>query len=207
MTDDSITRPVGPTRSLVKATLVALVLAAIVLVTAVLPAEYGIDPTRTGQALGLMDLYRSSQAAATAASAPATITAAAGGPLFPQLNDYRLDSREFTIPPYSGMEFKYDLDKGAAILYAWKASSFVDFDFHTEPDGKPPEASESFEKGEAAQKRGGYTAPYDGIHGWYWENKTDRDITVKLSAAGFFSEARLFLPEQPPQTVQIPQRP
>ena len=54
-----------------------------------------------------MAMYRSEQAAAEAAAVPATITPAAGGPLFLQLNDYRLDAREFTIPPYSGMEFKY----------------------------------------------------------------------------------------------------
>jgi len=202
-----IASPPSASGPLGKATLIALLLAAIVLVTAVLPAEYGIDPLRTGEVTGLMALYRSEQAAATAAAAPATVTPAAGGPVFPQLNDYRLDAREFTIPPNSGMEFKYVLSKSATMIYAWKSSSFVDFDFHTEPAGKPPEASESFEKGEAAQKRGGYTAPYDGIHGWYWENKTDRDVTVKLSAAGFFAEGRLFLPEQPAQTIQIPDRP
>ena len=204
MTETTV--PPSTSGPLGKATLIALLLAAVVLVTALLPAEYGIDPLRTGQALGLMDIYRSEQAAAEAAAVPTTVTPPAGGPLFVQLNDYRLDAREFTIPPYSGMEFKYVLNKSATMVYAWKASGFVDFDFHTEPAGKPPEASESFEKGEAAQKRGGYTAPYDGIHGWYWENKTDRDITVKLSAAGFFAEGKLFEPEQPPQTIPIPDR-
>jgi hypothetical protein len=136
-----LTTPPSASGPLGKATLIALLVAAIVLVTAVLPAEYGIDPLRTGEATGLMAIYRSEQAAATAAAVPATVTPAAGGPVFPQLNDYRLDAREFTIPPFSGMEFKYDLDKGATMTYAWKASGFVDFDFHTEPAGKPPEAS------------------------------------------------------------------
>ena len=192
---------------LAKATVIALVVAAIVLVTAILPAEYGIDPLGTGRALGLDELYAAEETAAAAAAAPATIAAAEGGPVFPQFNDYRVDTREFTVPAGKGMEFKYELDKGATMIYSWKASNYVDFDFHTEPEGKPSSASDSFEKGEAAQKRGGYTAPYNGIHGWYWENKTDRDVTVTLTTAGFYDEAMLFMPETPPQAVEIPERP
>jgi hypothetical protein len=199
--------PPPPPRSLAKATAVAIVLAAIVLVTAVLPAEYGIDPLGTGRALGLDKLFAAGQEAAAAASAPATIAAAEGGPVFPQFADYRVDTREFTIDPGQGMEFKYELDKGATMIYSWKATQYVDFDFHTEPEGKPSSASDSFEKGEAAQKRGGYTAPYGGIHGWYWENKTDRPVKVTLTTAGFYDEAMLFMPKQAPLAIEIPERP
>jgi hypothetical protein len=191
------------TRALVRATLAALVVAAIVLVTTVLPAEYGLDPLGTGRALGLNNLF----AAEDVAPAPATIVPTDAGPLHVQLNEYRADARTFTIGPREGMEFKYVLDKGATMVYAWKADAFVDFDFHTEPEGLPPEASESFEKGQASQKRGGYTAPYDGIHGWYWENPTDRDVTVSLTSTVFYTEARLFLPKRPVQTVEIPAQP
>jgi hypothetical protein len=116
-------------RTLVKATIAALVLAVVVLIVAVLPAEYGIDPTGAGRALGLMELYEAGQAA-TALAGAAPIVPAAEGPVFRQLNDYRVDTREFTIPPRGGMEFKYRLDRGATMLYAWRATAFVDFDFH-----------------------------------------------------------------------------
>jgi hypothetical protein len=199
--------PVVPSAGrLATATLGALVVAAIVLVTAVLPAEYGIDPTGAGRALGLTGLYEAGQEAAATASAPATITAAEGGPVFPQFNEYRADAREFTIPPTSGMEFKYNLNKGATMIYSWKATGFVDFDFHTEPAGKPASASDSFEKGEGVQKKGGYTAPYDGIHGWYWENKGTAPVTVTLTTAGFYERAMLFLPKERPQPIDIPGR-
>jgi len=190
-------------RALAKATAVALVIAAVVLVTTVLPAEFGIDPLGTGRALGLNNLF----GAGGAAAGPATIVPDGAGPVHPQLNEYRVDSREITIGPYQGLEFKYDLDKGASMLYSWKANAFLDFDFHTEPAGKPPEASDSFEKGQAAQKRGAYTAPYDGIHGWYWENTTDREVTLTLTSVGFYTSARLFLPERPVQFIDIPERP
>jgi hypothetical protein len=193
-------------RALIKATLIALVLAAIVLVTAVLPAEYGIDPLGTGRALGLNDLFAAGSGEEVAAG-PATVTPGLAGPVFPRPYEWRLDSREFTVSPGTGMEFKYELDRGATMLYSWKANGFVDYDFHTEPEGKPSSASDSFDKGTSSQRRGGYTAPYDGIHGWYWENKTNKPVTVVLQTAGFYDEATIFLPQQPPEPIEIPERP
>ena len=194
-----------PPRKLFTATIVALVLAAVVLVSAVLPAEYGIDPFGIGRATGLMDLFAAG--GGEEAAGPATVTPGLTGPVFPRPYEWKVDSRQFTIPPGTGLEFKYELDRGGTMVYSWKASNFVTYDFHTEPEGKPASASESFDKGEAAQRRGAYTAPYDGIHGWYWENGSNRDITVTLEAAGFLEEGRLFLPKQPPETIAIPDRP
>lgn len=193
-------------RKLLKATLVAGAVAAVVLVTAVLPAEYGIDPLGVGRSLGLMDLFAAGAEADAAAAAPATVTPGLAGPVFPRPYDWRLDAREFTIRPGTGMEFKYELDRGATMLYSWKADGFVEYDFHTEPDGKPSSASDSFDKGTSSQRRGAYTAPYDGIHGWYWENTSNKDITVRLQTAGFYDEATVFLPKQPPQAMEIPER-
>jgi len=194
-----------PPRKLFKATILALIGAAIVLVAAVLPAEYGIDPLGIGRATGLMDLFEAGGEEEPAG--PATVTPGLAGPIFQRPYEWKVDTRQFTIPPGTGMEFKYELDRGATFIYSWKATNFVDYDFHTEPDGKPREASESFDKGEAVQRRGAYTAPYDGIHGWWWENKTTKDVTVTLQTAGFYEEGRLFLPKQPGQVIEIPDRP
>jgi hypothetical protein len=117
-----------------------------------------------------------------------------------------LDSRTLIVPSLGSIEFKYALAKGAPVMYSWKATAPIDFDFHTEPAGRPPDASETFERGEASEKGGYYTAPYDGLHGWYWENLNDTDVTITLEAAGFFSEGRLFLPDSPPQRIEIPTR-
>jgi len=179
--------PAPSGRALAKAIVVALVISATVLVTTVLPAEFGIDPVGTGRAFGLLDLY----AAESAAAAPAVILPTEGGPVFTQLNPYKADSREFTIGAYGTLEFKYQLAGGAAMLYEWKATEPVSFDFHTEREGNP-DASDTFEKGEASEKRGAYVAPYAGIHGWYWKNNTDREVTITLTSTGFYPSARLF---------------
>ena len=177
----------GPPHSagaIAKATALALAVASVILVAVVLPAEYGIDPLGTGRALGLTSLANSAEVAAP------PITPAPGGPLSPQASGYRLDRRTLVVPSLGSIEFKYALAKDAPVMYSWTATAPIDFDFHTEPAGKPPEASESFERGEAAENGGFYTAPYDGLHGWYWENLNDTDVTITLDAAGFFSEAR-----------------
>lgn len=43
-------------RALVRSTLIALALAAAVLLTVILPAEYGIDPTGVGRVVGLTQM-------------------------------------------------------------------------------------------------------------------------------------------------------
>ena len=167
------------------ASVVAAAIAALILIVAVLPAEYGIDPLGTGRALGLLNL------AATNA-APPTIVARPGGPISPRSSPYKVDAIEFALIPTGSVEYKYHLDQGATMLYSWKASAPVVFDMHTEPAGKPKEASDSFEAGQADQGHGSYTAPYAGIHGWYWQNTTDAPVTIRLTSAGFYTAAKMF---------------
>jgi hypothetical protein len=183
-------------RHILTAMTIALVVAALVLVVAVLPAEYGVDVTGAGRALGLLDLY-AAQGAVTE-----TLTPAPEGPVFSRSDGYRTDARTLTLGAYGTLEFKYELDKGAAMIYDWTASDVVGFDFHTEPASNP-DASESFERGEASTRRGAYVAPYAGIHGWYWKNNTDHDVTITLTSAGFYSSGKLFLDGGPGEDVVL----
>ena len=185
----AMTSSAGPavipaTGRLAKATVFALVAAAIILVTLVLPAEYGIDPLGTGAATGLIGLSQAQ---------PPPIVASESGPVRPQPADYRVDTRQFTLEPFGGyVEYKYELEPGAAMLYTWSATGVVNFDFHTEPEGLPPSASDSFERGTASEGRGSYVSPYAGIHGWFWQNDEEDVVTVTLTSAGFYSGAKEF---------------
>lgn len=81
------------TRRLLKATAVALVLACIVLVTTVLPAEYGIDPTGIGSRLGLDVLAGSAKAAALDAPPVAKApVASAATPVSAPVSDHAADA-------------------------------------------------------------------------------------------------------------------
>jgi hypothetical protein len=170
----------------------ALLAAGLVLVMFVLPAEYGVDPLGTGARLGLVELGLTGQRVDALESA-----AAAGGSegqaiIVPQERTFHEETIEFVLEPREGMEYKYRLDNGEALLYAWQTSVPVNFEFHAEPDGAPRGYAQTYEKGQAREASGTLTAPFSGIHGWYWENTTDRPITMKLTAVGFYNMAHEF---------------
>ena len=181
-----------PSRSaLAKATAVAMLVAVGLLITVVLPAEYGLDPLRTGAVLGLTPLSTSTplpEEPATPAAAN-TPTPILEGPVAHYAREYKVDSVEFEIGPYEYVEYKYRLDQGASMLYSWTADSELIHDLHGEPDGAPSNSAESFEKRNRRQAHGMLTAPFSGIHGWYWENTGGELVTVRLTTAGFYSAA------------------
>lgn len=168
-----MTPPEGPTAwSIVKATIVALIVAAAVLVVAILPAEYGIDPTGAGRLLGLNALATSASTAIVSQEQP-----------------YNTDSTEFVLGSYETVEYKYRLPAGGSLQYSWETSRPVIYDFHAEPDGAAPGYAESFDQQTLPKAHGTYVATFPGIHGWYWENPGPGDVVIRLKTAGFYSEA------------------
>jgi hypothetical protein len=187
-------RPQGalPTRrTIAKAMLTAFVAAAIVLVGAVLPAEYGVDPLGTGKAIGLLALSTTleSPTVASEASKGTEGVPEQKGPVAVYGGPYRTDSVELVIGPYEFVEYKYRLEKGASMLYSWSAGAPVVHDLHGEPDGAPKDYSESFDKESRRRADGAFTAPFSGIHGWFWENPGGEPITVNLTSSGFYTSA------------------
>ena len=73
-------------------------------------------------------------------------------------------------------------------------------EFHAEPDGAPQGYAESYEKKNAMDGASGtLTAPFPGIHGWYWENTSGGEVIVSLSAAGFYNLSYEFRKGAPPK--------
>ena len=69
---------VAPTsRQLIRSTILAVVVAALLLVTCVLPAEYGVDPTGVGRLLGLTQMGEVKMALAEEAANNAAAEASA----------------------------------------------------------------------------------------------------------------------------------
>ena len=115
------------------------------------------------------------------------------GAISPQPAGYKQDMVEFTLAPKEGMEYKYRLEKGQTFVYSWTASAPVHFEMHSVPDGAPSTFAETFEKlDDRPAGHGSYTAPFPGIHGWYWQNRTEKPVTLKFNAAGFFTESQEF---------------
>jgi hypothetical protein len=177
----------------------AVLVAGLTLVAFVLPAEYGVDPLGTGRALGLLELGKTGQQIEALAVASAS-RSEAGNPsvILAQDRGFQAETREFTVGPREGMEYKYRLEKGEALHFSWSATGRVDYEFHAEPDGAPRGYAETYEKGQSAERASGtLTAPFSGIHGWYWENREDRAMTVTLNAAGFFNLSHEYRKNQP----------
>lgn len=159
-------------RKLGLATAGALGVGLLILVAFVLPAEFGVDPLKTGRLLGLTELAGGHQDA-----------------IVDQYTDHAEDYVEFILEPFQSVEYKYDMDIDTAMVFSWKADGEVYFDMHSEPAGRPPEEEESFASGDATEQRGVYIAPFTGIHGWFWENRGFEEVTVRLYSAGFYANA------------------
>jgi hypothetical protein len=158
------------------ATGVAAVIAGVVAIAIVLPAEYGIDPLGTGAALGLAGLADANDSALENSD-----------------EAYRHQSIEFVLEPFQSIEYKYHLKEGERMSYAWKATSEIEYDMHAEPHDMVSEADvPTYDKGTAASAQGTYHAEFTGIHGWFWENQSFEEVVLTVDAAGFFTATTLF---------------
>ena len=177
------TPPLPSVSQLARAIGIAVGAAAIILVTAVLPAEYGIDPTGIGQAIGLL------RPPASVVDMSIPITPEAAATVTKSEVAFRSDEMTLTLKPGEGAEIKAAMVRGGSYVFSWTVEGgTVEFDMHGEhTDGSGGEAS--YAKGdEAASGHGTFHAPFDGRHGWFWQNLTWEPVTVTLKTSGFYEK-------------------
>ncbi|MBT2134439.1 hypothetical protein KK137_08855 [Croceibacterium sp. LX-88] len=190
MTDTAPTAVPPSRKKLVVGSLAAVAVAAVALVVFVLPAEYGIDPTGAGKALGLTKLSEPAMNEEQIRGAKRVgVLALAEQP--PQRTDWT-DSWEITLRPYESIELKYTLDKGAALDFTWTATGPLYYDMHSHPFDGGDKLTETYSLGTLDQMHGRYVSQFSGLHGWYWQNRTMSDVTLSLKAAGPITESTLF---------------
>jgi len=178
---------------LVKTTAVAFVAAVAILLNTVLPAEYGIDPFGTGKWLGLTDIASPPvNVVENMRPAGEELKPTVKGPLGEYPREFKIDVYDITLQPYEYVEYKYHLEHGATLLYSWRASAPLVQDLHGEREGGATDggpAEESFDKQDRREATGSLTAPFTGIHGWYWENPSGAPISIRLTSSGFYGSA------------------
>ena len=180
--------PVQSLKSLFIASVFATLLAGLILITAVLPAEYGIDPTGFGRLTGLTAL----SAQTTANSQPQAVACAEPAGMQTQTAQQQVatqwqDTVKILVPAGKGLEYKFHLQKGATLEYAWATDGAgLYFDFHGEPQGDKSGYFKSYQETTDSQANGALVAPFEGSHGWYWENKSDSPVTVVLNTKGAY---------------------
>jgi hypothetical protein len=203
-------------QQLLRSTLIAAASAAVLLVTVVLPAEYGIDPTGLGSVLRLTEMGRiKTQLAAEAtsdasantrptAAAPAPAPAPAQAPAAATDGARKdeapaaavpsraaaqwKDEQRFALAPGQGLEIKLLMQQGARAEYAWVVSGgVVNYDTHGDGSGR----SISYAKGRGVPGDDGVlTAAFTGNHGWFWRNRGKADVEVVLRTRGEYSELK-----------------
>jgi hypothetical protein len=197
------------TERLLKSTALAAAAATAILLTVVLPAEYGVDPTGLGRVTGLTQMgeikkqlaieaeadrqrdgRRSSllgaivQLAIPSAAAQTTTTTTTGAVA------ERSDETVVTLKPNEGVEYKMTMVRGAKAQFSWRVEGGnVNYDLHGTPKGGGKETSYKKASGVDGDQ-GTVTADYDGSHGWFWRNRGTKDVTITLKTNGAYSEIK-----------------
>ncbi len=215
-------------KQLVVATFAAATVASLLLITTVLPAEFGIDPTGAGRVLGLtrMGEIKNSLAEEAAEDAATTVSkaisvpppvkpavvpkapsvpqpvkaAAETGPTpatavtseqqpFATDNGLQSDQRIFTLKPGDAAELKLAMRKGARVNYRWSsAGGRINYDTHGD---NATTSYYGYGKGRSvAADQGELVAAFDGDHGWFWRNRSGREVTVTLSTEGDYQSIK-----------------
>ncbi len=105
---------------------------------------------------------------------------------------FRTDVIDVPLRAGGELEYKIDMKAGGTVVYSWEVRSianpqsfYTEFHGHTEPVGGRGDLM-FYEKGTGAKAAGSLIAPWEGIHGWYWQNKSDAPVVVRLRMAGFY---------------------
>jgi hypothetical protein len=200
-------------RQLLRSTAIAIVTAGFLLATVVLPSEYGIDPTGIGNLLHLTPMgeikaslaaeavadegaaarkqKKGSTAAAAAPAATSTFQASVTPPT-PVVGAIRTDETSVTLKPGEGTEVKMEMVKGAIVHYDWKTDGgLVNHDTHGDPLNGPANSFHSYKKEkQVSGSSGEFAAVFDGKHGWFWRNRSDKPVTITLKTNGAYSSIK-----------------
>ncbi len=163
---------------LYRATAAAVLVAAGLTVATVLPAELGVDPTGVGTALGLTAMGQlKNEVDAHEDSAPEPTQAEEYG--------YRSDETVLTLAPDQGTEVKATMRTGDQLVYTWSTDGGeLFYDFHGDPTGGGDFTS--YEKSTRSSTEGTFEASFEGLHGWYWKNRTSAPVTLVLNTSGVY---------------------
>lgn len=194
-------------RALLRSTAIAAATAAVLLVTVVLPAEYGVDPTGVGRVLGLTEmgeikvsLAKEAEADAAADASGTATPAAPGGaptpapvaatpaPAAPAAASVASsDTTVVALQPGQGREIKVVMREGARVNYQWTVEGgVVNSDTHADRPGTPYHGYAKG-KGQSGDK-GVLVAAFDGKHGWFWRNRGRAPVTVTLRTSGDYQD-------------------
>lgn len=208
------------TGQLLKSTGIAAAIAAGLLVTIVMPAEYGVDPTRVGSVFGLTEMGRIK--VSLAAEAQAEEAAEAGAATSAASPAPALESTPITPPtsataptvaapgaapavPAAQAGTRSDRtvltlapDQGAEIKLVMQEGATVRYTWSSSGGrinydthaDRPGTSYHGYDKGSEQRVEDTLTAVFTGSHGWFWRNRTGAPVTITLITEGAYSEVK-----------------
>jgi hypothetical protein len=203
------------TEQLIKSTLLAAATASVLLVTVVMPAEYGIDPTGIGNLIGLKKMGEirvslDKEVAADQANNSGTNTEVANTEVKPDDLNAAVASppqsttsapqstgtgapvlsheMQVTLAPDEGAEIKLKMSEGNVVQYAWSTDGGeANFDVHADSKALGIDYHQ-YGKGSEQSDEGSLEAAFNGSHGWFWRNRTSSPIVITLKTQGEYTE-------------------
>lgn len=109
---------------------------------------------------------------------------------------WRTDTIDVPVPAGKGLEFKLTMKKGEGLVYHISYGTLTDpAQMLTEFHGHTPQVNGVgdlmfYSRTGGTPESGVFTAPWDGIHGWYLKNDSPADVVVRLELAGFYAIER-----------------
>ncbi len=208
MSDQQEIKPVALSvsgRTLALITGGGLLAGALVVVGAIMPAEFNSDPLGIGKLTGISRLW-----------APEARGFSGDGAALSYASRLPKGSHTVEIPlgaadwKEAAIEYKVAMQPGQSIFYRWTAMTLdgapaavpveVDMHGHDVPPEGQPETVVDYRKERALSGQGSLTAPIAGIFGWYFRNHAPDPIVIRLEIEGFYM---LVPPGQPGNEFSI----
>lgn len=210
------------TGRLLKSTGIAAVIASALLVTTVLPAEYGVDPTGVGSLLGLTEMGRIKMQLADEAKADAAADVAASSAAVPPSPIVKPSdmppapaevSQNPVAQPAPGASPPQDQtwsdtttvnlapDDGYEVKLVMEKGATARFEWSTngpkvnyDTHGDGPGINyHGYGKGTNVDRQEGeLTAAFTGSHGWFWRNRSGQPVTITLRTSGDYTDMKQY---------------
>jgi hypothetical protein len=172
-------------------TVIGFVVGSLIVFGAIMPAEYNRDPLGLGQLSGLSRLW-----------APPEVAFDLTATSVPYNHEYPMGFRSdvIEIPLRSGddrmrgneLEYKVRMPEGSTLIYEWEVLDlengqefYYDFHGHTTVEGGEMTVA-TYKQDVGASAAGSLIAPFEGVHGWYFQNQSVGPVVVRLKVSGFY---------------------
>ncbi len=174
--------------------------AIIILITIVLPAEYGIDPLGFWKMTWLNKLAPNYQEENLESNMDIEEKVVETNSIKVEeiisikkekSYDYQTLEKTYTLNAKANTEIKFKMYKWSEMTFDWESSELVYFDQHWEPTTKewkdflPYKTVKEWKQMSDNWK---LVAEFTWTHGWYWRNLSNNKATIKLSLKGNFEE-------------------